>query len=144
MKNPGRRQADLDLAERVGELETRCGRMHEQLALINDRPLDITKMMFTPRIVLSICVIAFAVGAGQWAAATVSTYGLRDAVTKTQSDVRDILTKMEKQSELDTLKTKIEDERNKSTLLQQVQLADKVNGMDKQINEIANTVKRGR
>jgi len=121
----------LDVEQRMRKLQEVAGQ----------KP-DVTTLNYPPRIVLTLILIAFALGGGQWAAGWSFTYGMRDSLEKTQSDVRDIRTKMEKQTEIDALKSKVDEANGKASLLQQVQLADKVNGMEKQINEIANTVRR--
>lgn len=67
-----------------------------QLAVLKATPVDVAKLRFTPAIVIMIITVA----GGMWA----STYGLR-------SDVRDILTRMNLQTELDVARTKLQDER---------------------------------
>lgn len=63
-------------------------------------PVDVAKLRFTPQIVIGIITMAVTIAGGMWA----STYGLR-------SDVRDILTRLSLQTELDIARTKLQDER---------------------------------
>lgn len=143
------RESIKELTERLDKVEACQVKNLLKFTEIDERKPDVTSLNYPPKIVLSLIMIAFAVGAGQFASAWFSTSGLRDSQvkmqesqSKTQSDVRDILTRMDGEAKTTELKTRLDDANGKSSLLQQVQLADKVNSMEKQITEIARSVQR--
>lgn len=97
----GRLRGDYrDLARRVGLLETSHIDSALHIAKMESTPTEVTELRFTPTIVLSIVTVCLTIAGGMWA----STYGLR-------SDVRDILTHMSAQVDLEKSNTKLQDER---------------------------------
>lgn len=103
-------QAHTRLRETLGDLRDALDSLEQisadskllvsRLETAQQDPVDVAKLRFTPSVVIGIITMAITVAAGMWA----STYGLR-------SDVRDILTRMNLQTELDVARTKLQDER---------------------------------
>ncbi len=89
-----------DLAQRVEKLEESRSVYTRRLDKIEITPQEAAKLKFSPGVVLVIVTTLLSLAGGQWA----STYGLR-------SDVRDILTRMAMQAEVDKGKDKVLEER---------------------------------
>lgn len=84
---------------------------------LDKRPTDVSKLLFTPQLVVAIVTIAMSIAGGMYA----STYGLR-------SDVRDILTRADAQAKIQderasTLRNSI-DEMKRRVELQQFQIGE--------------------
>jgi hypothetical protein len=92
----------LDLAEIRKHLDSLAASQLASNALMN-APIDVDKMRFAPRVVVALVAGGISIAVGIYA----STYGLR-------SDVRDILTTMESQRQLEDVNQKLTDERSES------------------------------
>jgi hypothetical protein len=92
----------LDLAEIRKHLDALAATQLASNALIN-APIDVDKMRFSARVVVALVAGGISIAVGIYA----STYGLR-------SDVRDILTTMESQKQLEDVNQKLTDERSES------------------------------
>lgn len=118
---------------RIEALETLTTLHDEQLKNVAKRTTDIQQLRFTPGMVVAIVTVCASIIGGSYA----STAGIR-------SDVRDLSTMMTSQASL-------EQERNKNTMLQVVQLGDKVaalgaqvTSLEGQLREMAATMKKGK
>lgn len=103
-----RLRGDLrSLESRIVSLETARAETGAQMRVLESTvkrmatdPTDVTRLKFSPSIVVSILVACLTVAGGMWG----STYGLR-------SDVRDILTQMAANKSLDASNAKLIEER---------------------------------
>src|SRR5437870_2925481 len=89
-----------DLESRLVLVEGVLKDMEAELATVERRSGDVSHLHLSLGMVLSIVVTCLTIAGGMWA----STYGLR-------SDVRDILTRMASNAQLDESRTKLQDDR---------------------------------
>jgi hypothetical protein len=89
---------------RIEHLEDAQSKNDVQFTKIATKPVEVAELHFTSSVVLTIVTVCLTIAGGMWA----STYGLR-------SDVRDILTSMAAQVNLEKETSKLNDERTANT-----------------------------
>lgn len=96
-----------DWADRLKRVEEGLETHKIECAAAKAKPLEVSKLMFTAPVVWTIVtVVALLIGG-----MTASTWGLRADAAATSSDVRNILTRMDAQKEVDRVTTKAVEDR---------------------------------
>lgn len=102
-----RLREDLEkLVMRVSTIESQLPNL-ERRATILEQPVDVSKLRIQTRDVIGIVVVCLTIASSVWA----STSGLRTDNQALRSDVRDIITRMQAQSNSSAAETKLQDER---------------------------------
>jgi hypothetical protein len=83
-----------------------------RLTKLENTPPDIEKIVLTPKILIAALGLAITISGGVWAA----SYSNKSDSSALQSDVRDILTRMELTSKLDERQRQLDTERNAAGL----------------------------
>lgn len=92
----GRLRADYRILEkRVGDVEAMCHDHGNQFARLRDTPIEASNLRFTPAILLTIVALCASIIGGAYG----STWGLKEDMSATRSETRDVTTRMKALSE---------------------------------------------